>query len=177
MSKSVSFLLGSGWSSHSLHSLPQIQPNRLVYSLLHFAFSKLQLLCHSQLNLISGNWSLPQFISSFRSTKVWHRLQTAWGLGLCPSLESPQVRPLVVMRIRACCCFCRVRIFATLWTTAHQAPLSMGLSRQEYWRGLPCRPPWDLSDPGIQPAFLISPSLAGRFFTTSAIWEAQVAYQ
>ena len=38
----------------------------------------------------------------------------------------------------------RVRLFVTLWATAHQAPLSMGFSRQEYWRGLPCSPPGDL---------------------------------
>ena len=40
---------------------------------------------------------------------------------------------------------------ATLWTLAHQAPLSMGFSRQEYWSGLPCPPPEDLPDPGIKP--------------------------
>ena len=44
---------------------------------------------------------------------------------------------------------------------AHPAPLSMGFSRQEYWSGLPCPPPGDLPDPGIEPA---SPSLAGGFF-------------
>ena len=54
---------------------------------------------------------------------------------------------------------------ATPWTVAHQAPLSMGFSRQEYWRGLPCLPPGDLSDPGIKPASLAAPALAGRFFT------------
>ena len=43
-----------------------------------------------------------------------------------------------------------VWFFATLWAVAHQAPLSMGLSRQEYWGGLPFSPPWDLSDPGIE---------------------------
>ena len=43
-----------------------------------------------------------------------------------------------------------------------------GFSRQEYWSGLPCPPPGDLPDPGIKPAFLLSPALAGRFFTTSA---------
>ena len=47
----------------------------------------------------------------------------------------------------------------------------MGLSRQEYWSGLPCPPPGDLPDPGIEPASLVSPELAGRFFTTSATWE------
>ena len=45
--------------------------------------------------------------------------------------------------------FSRVRLFAPLWTVACQAPLSMGFSRQEYWRGLPCPPPGDLPDPGI----------------------------
>ena len=39
----------------------------------------------------------------------------------------------------------------TPWTVAHQAPLSMGFSRQEYWSGLPCPPPGDLPDPGIKP--------------------------
>ena len=43
---------------------------------------------------------------------------------------------------------------ATQWTVAHQAPLSMGLSRQEYWCGLPCPPPGDLPNPGIEPASL-----------------------
>ena len=41
--------------------------------------------------------------------------------------------------------------FVTLWTIARQAPLSMGFSRQEYWSGLPCRPPGDLPNPGIEP--------------------------
>ena len=54
-----------------------------------------------------------------------------------------------------------------LWTVARQAPLSMGFSRQEYWSGLPCPPPGDLPDPGIEPASLKSPALAGVFFTTS----------
>ena len=53
---------------------------------------------------------------------------------------------------------------------AHQAPLSMGFSRQEYWRGFPC-PPGDLPDPRIEPASLLSPALAGGFFTTSATWQ------
>ena len=43
-------------------------------------------------------------------------------------------------------------LFLTLWTTAHQAPLSMGYSRQEYWNVLPCPPPGDLPDAGIEPS-------------------------
>ena len=65
-----------------------------------------------------------------------------------------------------------VRLFVMLWTVTHQAPLFMGLSRQEYWSGLPCPPPEDLPDPGIEPAPLLSPALVGGFFTTSTIWEA-----
>ena len=47
-------------------------------------------------------------------------------------------------------CFSRVQLFATQWTVAHQAPLSMGFSRQEYWSGLPCPLPADLSGPKDQ---------------------------
>ena len=50
----------------------------------------------------------------------------------------------------------RVRLSATPWTVAHQAPLSMGFSRQEYWSGSPFPPPGDLPDPGIEPG---SPTL------------------
>ena len=57
---------------------------------------------------------------------------------------------------------------------AHQAPLSMGFSRQEYRSGLSCPPPGDLPDPGIEPVSLTSPALAGGFFTTKATWEARL---
>ena len=60
--------------------------------------------------------------------------------------------------------FSRIRLFATPWTVALQAPLSIESSRQEYWRGLPFLPPGNLPDPGIEPA---SPVLRGRFFTTA----------
>ena len=49
-------------------------------------------------------------------------------------------------------CFRHVPLFATLWTVAHQFPLPVGFSRQEYWSGLPCPPPGDLPDLGIKPA-------------------------
>ena len=62
-----------------------------------------------------------------------------------------------------------VWFFATPGTGASQAPLSMGLSRQEYCSGLLSSPPGDLSDPGIEPTSLMSPVLAGGFFTTTAI--------
>ena len=64
-----------------------------------------------------------------------------------------------------------VRLFVTPWTTAHQAPLSMGFSRQEYQSGLPFPSPGDLPDLGIKSESFASPELAGKFFTTSAPWE------
>ena len=65
-------------------------------------------------------------------------------------------------------CFSRVQLFVTLWIVVHQAPLSMGFSRQEYWSGLLYTPPEDLSKPGTEPMSLISSELAGMFFTTNA---------
>ena len=68
--------------------------------------------------------------------------------------------------------FSRVLLFETLWTVAHQAPLSMGFFRQEYWSGSPCPPPGDLPKPGIEPTVLMSAALAGGSFTTGATEEA-----
>ena len=51
--------------------------------------------------------------------------------------------------------FSHVQFFATPWTVACQAPLSMGFSRQEYWSGLPFPPPGDVPDPGIEPVSLV----------------------
>ena len=68
--------------------------------------------------------------------------------------------------------FSHVQLLVTPCTVARQAPLSMGVTRQEHWSGLPCPPPEDLPDPGIEPTCLASPALAGRFFTTAATWEA-----
>ena len=67
------------------------------------------------------------------------------------------------------CVLSRVWLFAAPWTVAHQASLSMGFPRQEYWSGLPFPPPGHLPNPGIKPVSLTSPALAGGFFTT---WEA-----
>ena len=60
-------------------------------------------------------------------------------------------------------CFSHVQIFATLWTVACQAPLSMEFSRQEYWSRLPYSSPGDLPDPGIKPA---APALACGLLTS-----------
>ena len=65
-----------------------------------------------------------------------------------------------------------VWLFVTLWTVAHQVPLSMQFYKQEYFSGLLCPPPGDLPNPGIEPSSLMSQALTGRFFTTSTIWKA-----
>ena len=52
------------------------------------------------------------------------------------------------------CRFSHVCLFVSLWTTALQAPVSRGFSRQKYWNELPCRPPGDLPDPGLKPCLL-----------------------
>ena len=92
----------------------------------------------------------------------------------------------VYMCVCVCVCICpcdhfssvlsfkHVQIFAILQTVACQDPLSMRFLRQEYWSGLQFPPPGDLSNPGIKPTSLVSPQLAGGFFTTSATWEALV---
>ena len=61
------------------------------------------------------------------------------------------------------CSVAHLRLFATPWTVAHQAPLFMGFPRQEYWGGFPFPSSGDLRDPEMESR---GPALAGRFFTT-----------
>ena len=88
---------------------------------------------------------------------------------LCPGHTrfTPRIDS-IVPRVCALSHFSPVQLCATPQTVAPQAPLSTGFSRQEYWSGLPFPPPEDLPDPGIEPAFLMSLALAGKFFTTGA---------
>ena len=72
--------------------------------------------------------------------------------------------------VDTCHCVCVfmiscVQLFATPWTVARQAPLSVEFSRQEYWCKLPF-PSSSLPDPGIEPTSLASPAMAGGFFTS-----------
>ena len=81
----------------------------------------------------------------------------------------PDVRIVVVVQSLS-----HVWLYATPWTAVRQAPLSMGFFRQEYWCGLPCTPLRHLLHPGMEPMSLMSLALAGRIFTTSTTWEAQI---
>ena len=67
-------------------------------------------------------------------------------------------------------------LFNSMDHSPPQAPLSMGFSRQKHWSGLPFPSPGDRRIPRIEPASLMSPALAGRFFTTSATWEAKFMF-
>ena len=73
-----------------------------------------------------------------------------------------------IISASVCACmlspFSPVWLFATLWTVACQAPLSLGFSRQEYWSGLPCSSPGDLLSPGIKPEFPGAPAFQMSFF-------------
>ena len=73
------------------------------------------------------------------------------------------------MKLCVCVCVAQllgcVLLFVTVWTVAHQAPLPMEFSRQEYWNEVSLPRPRDLHDPGIEPTSFASPALAGVFFT------------
>ena len=70
----------------------------------------------------------------------------------------------------------RVQLFTTLWTVAHQAPLSMEFSRQEYWSGMPGPPPGDLPDPGIELMSLMSPALQADSLPSESPGKPQSSY-
>ena len=86
----------------------------------------------------------------------------------------------VCVCVCACVCMCthpltyfrHVQLFVTLWTIVCQPPLFMEFLRQEFWSWLPCPSPGYLPNTGVKSVFLMSPALAGMFFTTSATWEA-----
>ena len=82
-----------------------------------------------------------------------------------PLLETVDKRGLCVRWLCwLVCCSAVSDSWPPPWTVAHQAPLSMGFSRQEFWSGLPFSPPGGLPDPEIEPLSLASPELAGRSF-------------
>ena len=79
-------------------------------------------------------------------------------------LKFPEYICIGNSRIQGVCKLSHVQLFAAPWTVAHQAPLSMGFFKQEYWSRLPFPSPGDLPDPGIEPAYFASPALASGFF-------------
>ena len=100
-------------------------------------------------NTVLNEWLWPLYSAETRTVEVKIEIR---------SLSS-------FMKLMYVCVLSHVRLFATTWTIAHQSPLSMEFSRQEYWSGLSFPPPRDLPDPGIEP---ISPASAQGFFTTES---------
>ena len=120
------------------------------------------------------------FFDSFNfSVKVipnWRRFSAFRVLPSGQLLEKPSdsglgvgVRPALAIVVQSLSC---VHLCAAPRTVAHQAPLSMGFPRQEYWSRLPFPTPGNLPNTEIEPTSLTSPALAALFFTTSAPWEA-----
>ena len=148
-------------STHSLFI------NRAISSLRHPRFHSLQLwYCQGQIQISTrksmlGFWTSPKI-------KAWSNRLSAFELG--EGWQNFEVSASVFHSQHVCLLsrFSRVQLFVTPWTVAHQAPLSMGFFRQEYCSGLPCTPPGDPPNPGMEPRSLMSPALAGGFFTTSA---------
>ena len=94
------------------------------------------------------------FYRNLNGKRIWKKLDlcmcTTESLCCNPKLMQ-HCKPLCVCRLSR---FSYVQLFATLWTIAHQAPHSVGFSRQEYFSGFPCPPPGYLPDPGIKPSLL-----------------------
>ena len=117
-------------------------------------------------------------LGNFNLLEKESTLNTAWATvdgNLRSQVQLSQSRPLranpfCVVRMRSH--FSQVRLVATRWTVAHQAPLSMGFPRYEYWGGLPCPSPRNLPNPGVKTTSHTSLALAGEFFTISTTWEA-----
>ena len=128
---------------------------RISQLLWHVAF---RFIWRLERNDTPGQWSQSECAPiEIKDASFFVKLHRNPWLTHCVFVLTPQGFISVFLR---CVCilslFSRVRLFATLWTVAHQAPLSMGFSRQEYWSALPCPPPGDLLDPGIKP---VSPAL------------------
>ena len=102
----------------------------------------------------------PQYCERWRSSCVQMETETASGEWVECCRQPYAARMLS--------CFSHVQLFVTLWTVAHQTPLSMGSVRQGYWSGLPWPLPAYVPSPGTEPVSLASSASAGRFFTTSA---------
>ena len=94
-------------------------------------------------------------VRTWHGTMDWFRIGKGVWQG-CSSNSSSNLYAECVLS-----CFTCVQLLVTPWTVAHQAPPSMGFSRQEYWSGVPCPPPGDPPDPGIKPGSPAAPARSG----------------
>ena len=129
----------------SPHGVPA-SPSHWLLSFIHPPFH----FCLSCSLLPTNTWSfLMQSIFAI-SVSLAPAREGSWGL----TFSQADCQGSLPMHVCMLSRFSHVCLFATPWTAACQAPLSMGFSRQEYWSGLPCPPPGDLPDPGIEPMSL-----------------------
>ena len=162
--------------SRDLSLLPAAHPSPLHLALLLlsindlFHFRKKQEWDQNYHNLLLSNQQ--STLATSTSTHSFLPLTMKECLSCLRLIECPVSWPPALLGCAVLSRFSRVRLYATPGTVACQASLPMGFSRQEYWSELPCPPPGDLPDPGIEPTSLRSPALAGGFFTTSTTWEA-----
>ena len=114
--------------------------------------------------IILEPWSQNEWVLTFRFS-----VSTMQIIGILQWVRSREILSCVCAKSLQSC-----SILCDLMDWSCQAPLSVGFFRQEYWSVLLWLPPGDLPDPGIEPASLGSPALAGRFLTNSTTWETQV---
>ena len=145
---------------HPLLLLPPIPPSIRVFS----NESTLRMRYHNRL-LLTQVTALSQPVKHVSSQVI---------KAICISTEvmfiSRCLRSVCVCKLSRFSC---VQLFVILRTVAHQAPLTVGFSRQEYWSRLPCPPPGDLPNPGTEPLSVMSPALAGGLFITNTTWEVR----
>ena len=120
---------------------------------------------------VSSIISFIQFLSIPHISDMIYLLFYVW---LTP-LNMTVSKPIHVLQMCVYSHLSHAQLFESLWTVVHQAPLSMGFSRQEYWSGLSCPPPGDLPEPGIELVSCSSCS-AGRFFTTEPSGRPSLIY-
>ena len=161
---SGNFTNSESWSKYEFNG-NQISKCTASYLSLHsFFFSNIYLFYLAALGLICGMWDLVPWPGiEPRPPSLGAQILSHWT-----TKEVPVTPFLIVV---ACLCAKSLQSCLTPWTAAHQVPLSVRLSRQEYWSGLPFPPPGDLPDPGTELESLMSSALADRVFTTSVTWE------
>ena len=170
--------MGSGTTPcNQTHHIPTAKRVNKDYKHLHVPSVRLwgQMSSHQTKQKTRVSRTFWRDCTEILDTSVWRCESLLWAcvfsfVSVSYTLHAQCV--CVCVHARTLSHFSHIRLFVTPWTVGQPAPLSMGFSRQEYWSRLPCPPPGDLPNLGIEPMSLMSPALAGRFFTASAIWEA-----
>ena len=108
--------------------------------------------------LICCEWYLDVLKTLLSAQDSWARPRVSQAPRWSSHGHQDSLLTLLFHTMLLCCTLSHVRLFATPWTVAHQGPLSMGFSKQQYCRGLSCPPPGDLPNPETEPASPASPA-------------------